>query len=172
MSGGSTSSSTSCRCRSPRSTAHGRARWSGARSARSPSLRTHGALPGLDTAAEGGAEHLPAYIKALTPEQRTILLRYYREARMNREIETEIVRNRGIVLADDNEHILLLITDPVVRTAPYYALLLSYFRDKFPGAPSVRLAYAYCKPGPRNIHEKPHPVIQALIGLGAEEHTD
>ena len=86
-------------------------------------------------------------------------------ARVNQDIDNEIVKNRGILLADADGNILILITDPPTVSAPYYSFLLNYFRDCFPRAPGLKIGHAYCRPTPRNKQNLLHPAVLALQSM-------
>ena len=94
----------------------------------------------------------------------------YQESKIHQEINAEAVKNRGIVLGDPERpaSILLLITDGVQVSAPYYTYLLDAFTGRFAARGNsqqpvdVRIAHAYTAPSPRNPRVFSHPVLHAL----------
>ncbi|MEQ9366875.1 MAG: hypothetical protein RIF32_21730 [Leptospirales bacterium] len=103
----------------------------------------------------------------------------YQESRIHQEINAEAAKNRGIVLGatDGAPRYLLLITDGVQLSAPYYAFLLEEFRERLGGAPGdhhgdIRIAHAYHAPTPRNPRKFPHPIVHALQMMKRETTPD
>lgn len=107
----------------------------------------------------------------------------YQESRIHQEINFEAAKNRGIILGETNKpaSLLLLITDSVLISAPYYAFLLDSFRERFAadtqigaksGTPEIRIAHAYHAPTPRNPRKFPHPIVHALQMMERETTPD
>ncbi|MCR9141921.1 MAG: hypothetical protein NXI24_06685 [bacterium] len=98
----------------------------------------------------------------------------YQESRIHQEINAEAAKNRGVVLASSESETerLLLITDNLLLSAPYYALLLADFQERFQSdatpAPKIRIAHAYHAPTPRNPRKFPHPIVHALQMMDRE----
>lgn len=103
------------------------------------------------------------FIKGMSLEEKQKLEHFYLEALISNEIENEVPKNRGIILTD-GENILILVSDLVPKTSPYYNYLLAYFRAMFPEK-QIQLAYAYTNPSPRTAQKKKHPLVMALYSI-------
>lgn len=105
----------------------------------------------------------------------------YQESRIHQEINHEAAKNRGVVLTTNPDEAqaawLLLLTDDILISAPYYAFLLADFRERFGVARTgssraIRIAHAYHAPTPRNPRKFPHPIVHALQMMERETPSD
>ena len=89
-----------------------------------------------------------------------ILSQLYVERVAAAEVARQIVKNRGIILQNDGGELLLLLSDDVASSSPFYGRLYD-FGSKLAEGGRVRVAYAYRTPVPRGVGQNYHPLVEA-----------
>jgi hypothetical protein len=108
-------------------------------------------------------EEAQALLQDLDAAGQAQFLQFFQEQLIKQEVEGLVAERRGIVMADATEAAcLLVVTDPVVLSAPFYGSLVNFFKERFAGR-EVLIGHAYLRPPARG--EQKHrllPLTEAL----------
>ncbi len=110
---------------------------------------------------ESPDDNARAYLTALSDDHLRVLGQLFVERVAAAEIAEQIRKNRGIVLKDGPGNVLLLLSDGVAGSSPYYRQLVG-FGQGLAEDRAVHIACAYRTPVPRSGHAVHHPLVEAI----------